>query len=101
MNFSHLANKLRCKITKFSGIVSKGLDKTARRFIQEAIYGIICISVSNADRDWKATGKPCIIKENRREIQQAIIKAWYLELLTEKHLIACKRENKRKDLINT
>ena len=41
MNFSHLANKLRCKITKFSGIVSKGLDKTARRFIQEAIYGII------------------------------------------------------------
>jgi len=41
MNFSHLANKLRCKVTKFSGILSKGLDKTARRFIQEAIYGII------------------------------------------------------------
>jgi hypothetical protein len=41
MNFSHLANKLRSKVTKFSGIVSKGLDKTARRFIQEAIYGII------------------------------------------------------------
>jgi hypothetical protein len=41
MNFSHLANKLRYKITKFSGIVSRGLDKTARRFIQEAIYGII------------------------------------------------------------
>jgi len=41
MNFSQLANKLRCKITKFSGILSKGLDKTARRFIQEAIYGII------------------------------------------------------------
>ena len=41
MNFSHLANKLRYKITKFSGILSKELDKTARRFIQEAIYGII------------------------------------------------------------
>jgi hypothetical protein len=41
MNFSHLANKLRYKITKFSGILSQGLDKTARRFIQEAIYGII------------------------------------------------------------
>jgi hypothetical protein len=41
MNFSQLANKLRYKITKFSGILSKGLDKTARRFIQEAIYGII------------------------------------------------------------
>ena len=41
MNFSHLANKLRYKITKFSGILSKELDKTARRFIQEAVYGII------------------------------------------------------------
>lgn len=41
MNFSHLANKLRYKITKFSGILSKELDKTARRFTQEAIYGII------------------------------------------------------------
>jgi hypothetical protein len=41
MNFSHLANKLRYKITKFSGILSKELDKTARRFVQEAIYGII------------------------------------------------------------
>lgn len=41
MNFSQLANKLRYKITIFSGILSKGLDKTARRFIQEAIYGII------------------------------------------------------------
>ena len=41
MNFSHLANKLRCKVTKFSGILSRGLDKTARRFVQEAIYGIL------------------------------------------------------------
>jgi len=41
MNFSHLANKLRYKVTKFSGILSRGLDKTARRFVQEAIYGII------------------------------------------------------------
>ena len=41
MNFSHLANKLRSKVTKFSGIVSSKLDKTARRFIQEAVYGII------------------------------------------------------------
>jgi len=41
MNFSHLANKLRRKVTKFSGILSRGLDKTARRFVQEAIYGII------------------------------------------------------------
>ena len=41
MNFSHLANKLRSKITKFSGILSQDLDKTARRFVGEAIYGIM------------------------------------------------------------
>jgi hypothetical protein len=41
MNFSQLANKLRYKITKFSGILSTDLDKTCRRFIQEAVYGII------------------------------------------------------------
>jgi hypothetical protein len=41
MNFSHLANKLRSKITRFSGILSQDLDKTARRFIREAIYGIM------------------------------------------------------------
>ncbi len=41
MNFSHLANKLRYKITKFLGILSQGLDKTARRFVKEAIYGIM------------------------------------------------------------
>jgi len=41
MNFSHLANKLRNKITRFSGILSQDLDKTARRFVGEAVYGII------------------------------------------------------------
>jgi hypothetical protein len=41
MNFSHIANKLRSKITRFSGILSQDLDKTARRFVGEAIYGIM------------------------------------------------------------
>jgi len=41
MNFSSIATKLRNKITRFSGILSQGLDKTARRFVQEAVYGIM------------------------------------------------------------
>ena len=41
MNFSHLANKLRSKITRFSGILSLDLDKTAQRFVREAVYGIM------------------------------------------------------------
>lgn len=41
MNYSKLASKLRTKIAKFSGYVSKSLDKTAQRFVHEAIYGIM------------------------------------------------------------
>lgn len=41
MNFSQIANKLRSKITKFSGILSEKLDKTSRRFVCEALYGIM------------------------------------------------------------
>ncbi len=41
MNFSHIANKLRSKITRFSGILSQDLDKTAQRFVREAVYGIM------------------------------------------------------------
>ena len=41
MNYSKLASKLRTKLAKFSGDVSTGLDKSARRFINEALYGIM------------------------------------------------------------
>jgi Transposase DDE domain len=41
MNYSKLASKLRSKIGQFSGYVSTGLDKTSKRFVGEAIYGII------------------------------------------------------------
>jgi|GEM_PF-5088943 len=41
INFSHLANKLRNKITKFSGILSQHLDKTVKRFVRETVYGIL------------------------------------------------------------
>ena len=41
MKFNIIAIKLRSKITKFSGILSKKLDKTAGRFLREAIYGIM------------------------------------------------------------
>jgi len=41
MNYSKLASKLRTKLAIFSGYVSKGLDKSAERFIKEACYGIL------------------------------------------------------------
>lgn len=41
MNFSHLAAKLRQKLSNFSGILTQGLDKTASRFINEALSGTL------------------------------------------------------------
>jgi len=40
MNDSRTANKLRAQMAKFSGVVSSGLPKVARRFVQEMLYGI-------------------------------------------------------------
>jgi len=41
MNYSLIATKLRDKISRFSGELSKNLDKTSRRFVREFIYGIL------------------------------------------------------------
>lgn len=40
MDYSRMARKLREKIARFSGELSKGLPKTAIRFVQEMVYGI-------------------------------------------------------------
>lgn len=41
MQYSKLAGKLRDKINEFSGYVSTGLDKSCRRFVSEAVYGML------------------------------------------------------------
>lgn len=41
MNYSLIATKLRGKISRFSGELSKNLDKTCTRFVRECIYGIL------------------------------------------------------------
>ncbi|MBF0405695.1 MAG: hypothetical protein HQL00_17260 [Nitrospirae bacterium] len=40
MDYSKTARRLREKIVRFSGEVSKGLNKTAVMFIGEMVYGI-------------------------------------------------------------
>jgi hypothetical protein len=40
MHYAKTAHKLRAQIIKFSGVLSLGLPKTARRFVLEMIYGI-------------------------------------------------------------
>jgi hypothetical protein len=40
MYYARTAHKLREQIIKFSGVLSQGLPKTARRFVTEMIFGI-------------------------------------------------------------
>lgn len=40
MDYSRVARKLREKIARFSGELSRGLPKTAERFVREMVYGI-------------------------------------------------------------
>jgi hypothetical protein len=40
MHYARIAHKLREQIVKFSGVLSSGLPKTARRFVTEMIFGI-------------------------------------------------------------
>lgn len=40
MYYARIAHKLREQVIKFSGVLSSGLPKTARRFVAEMIFGI-------------------------------------------------------------
>ena len=40
MDYSRMARKLRAKIAGFSGELSDGLPKVARRLVREMVYGI-------------------------------------------------------------
>jgi hypothetical protein len=42
MNRTQMADKLKGQIEEFSGILSKGLPKVAKRLVGETIYGILC-----------------------------------------------------------
>jgi hypothetical protein len=41
MDFTKIASRLRAKVARFSGELSKRLGKTATRFVTEAVYGIM------------------------------------------------------------
>ena len=40
MDDAKVAHRIRGKVTEFSGKVSQGLPKTARRLVREVVYGI-------------------------------------------------------------
>jgi len=60
-------NRFKAKVNKFSGIISRGLKKPEKKFIQQIIYGIQCckdVKISNISRCLKESIK-LIKTENR------------------------------------
>ena len=99
MNFSHLANKLRYKITKFSGILSKELDKTARRFIQEAIYGIIASQSVMLTEIGRQLESRVSLKKTEERFSQAVNKARIWSCLQKSILSLASEKVKEKTLL--
>jgi len=81
MNYSLIATKLRNKISRFSGELSKNLDKTCQRFIRESIYGILSqesVMLTDIGRSLSSTVSLKKIEERfcrqlaKEEIQQTL-----------------------------
>jgi len=87
MNFSQLANKLSSKITKFSGILFTDLDKTCRRFIQEAVYGIIASQSVMLTEIGRQLESPFCLKKIEERFCRQLIKPQIWERL-HKRLLA-------------
>jgi len=82
MNFSHLANKLRSKITRFSGILSQDLDKTAQRFVREAVYGIMASQSVMLTEIGRQLESLIFIEEDRGALQSTVDQGRDLGLFT-------------------
>jgi hypothetical protein len=99
MNFSQLANKLRYKITKFSGILSKELDKTSGRFVQEAVYGIIASQSVMLTEIGRQLESRISLKKIEEPFSRQLIKPKIWNCLHERRLSLASNRIKEKTLL--
>ena len=99
MNFSHLANKLRSKITKFSGILSRDLDKTAGRFVKEAIYGIMASQAVMLTEIGRQLESSVPLKKIEERFSRQLIKPRIWDRLHERILSLASNRVKEKTLL--
>ena len=99
MNFSQIANKLRYKITKFSGILSADLDKTCRRFIQEAVYGIIASQSVMLTEIGRQLESSVSLKKTEERFSRQLIKPQIWERLHKRLLAMAGKQVKDRTLL--
>lgn len=86
MNYSKLASNLRAKIANFSGYVSENLDKTAQRFINEAIYGIMQSQSVMLTEIGRSIESPVSLKKTEERFCRQLIKDGLWENIHDKVL---------------
>ncbi len=74
MNFSKLSRKLRKKIIQISGEVSRGLDKTACRFISESVYGLLASQSVLLTEIGRCLEEPISLKKTEERLSRQIYK---------------------------
>jgi len=74
MDYSRMARKLREKIARFSGELSKGLPKTAARFVQEMVYGIQASQSVVLTKVGRTLEEPISIKKIEERLSRQLLR---------------------------
>lgn len=74
MDYSRMARKLREKIGGFSGELSKGLPKTAARFVQEMVYGIQASQSVVLTKIGRTLEEPISIKKVEERLSRQLLR---------------------------
>jgi hypothetical protein len=74
MDYSRMARKLREKIARFSGELSKGLPKTAARFVQEMVYGIQASQSVVLTKVGRTLEEPVSIKKVEERLSRQLLR---------------------------
>ena len=74
MDYSRMARKLRENIARFSGELSKGLPKTAARFVQEMVYGIQASQSVVLTKVGRTLEEPISIKKVEERLSRQLLR---------------------------
>jgi hypothetical protein len=72
MGIAQLAGKLREQIHRFSGDVSRGLCKTARRFVEEMVYGIQARGSVRLSEVARSLDEPIALKKTHARLSRQL-----------------------------
>jgi len=74
MDYNRMARKLREKITRFSGELSRGLSKVSKRFVREMVYGIQASQSVVLTKIARTLEEPISIKKSEERLSRQLLR---------------------------